>query len=71
MDLANMREQGVLQINHLAKSDDFLAAYQAGEEQTLTQAIIYCSGQRIPPWEWLAKELLAPFAKSEPATSDE
>jgi hypothetical protein len=45
MDLANMREQGVHhEINHLAKSATFLAAYEAGDEQALTQAGIYCSG---------------------------
>ena len=62
MDVANMREQGVYhEINHLAKSATFLAAYEAGDEQALTQAVIYCSGHRIPLWEWLANELVVPF----------
>jgi hypothetical protein len=49
MDLANS-----------AASANFLAAYEAGDEQALTQAVIYCAGHRIPLWEWLAAELLMP-----------
>jgi len=74
MDLANTREQSMNhEINHLARSADFLAAYEAGDEQVLTQAVIYCSGHRIPLWEWLANELLAPFHRTGPAmpTGDE
>ena len=68
MDLANMREQGVHhEINHLAKSATFLAAYEFGDEQALTQAVIYCSGHRIPLWEWLANELVVPFHRARPA----
>jgi hypothetical protein len=55
------------EINHLAESADFLAAYNAGDEQALTQAVIYCSGHRIPLWEWLANELLVPFHRNRPA----
>jgi hypothetical protein len=68
MDLANMRRQGVRHdINHLAKSAHFLAAYEAGDEQALTQAVIYCSGHRIPLWERLASKLLVPFHRNRPA----
>ncbi|MFZ0835998.1 MAG: hypothetical protein WAM77_00975 [Xanthobacteraceae bacterium] len=68
MDLANMREQGVHhEINHLAKSATFLAAYESGDEQELTQAVIYCSGHRIPLWEWFANELVVPFHRARPA----
>ena len=50
MDLANMRRQGVRhhEINHLAESANFLAAYEAGDEQALWQAIVYCAGHHIP-----------------------
>jgi hypothetical protein len=41
MDLENNR-------NHLAESANFLAAYEAGDEQALWQAAVYCSGHRIP-----------------------
>ena len=62
MDLANMREQGVHhEINHLAKSATFLAAYKSGDEQELTHAVIYCSGHRIPLWEWLPTSLKCHF----------
>jgi hypothetical protein len=46
MALGNMREQGVhhQEINHLAESANFLAAYEAGDEQALWQAIVYCAG---------------------------
>ena len=37
MDLANS-----------AASANFLAAYEAGDEQVLWQAIVYCAGHRIP-----------------------
>jgi len=65
MDLANMRRQGVRHgINHLAESANFLAAYEAGDEQALWQAIVYCAGHRIPLWEWLAAELLMPWQRT-------
>jgi hypothetical protein len=68
MDLANMREQGVHhEINHLAKSATFLAAYESGDEQELTHAVIHCSGHRIPLWEWFANELVVPFHRARPA----
>ena len=36
-----MRRQGVHhEINHLAESANFLAAYEAGDEQALDQAVI-------------------------------
>jgi hypothetical protein len=59
-------------MDHIARSADFLAAYEAGSEQALTQAVIYCSGHRISLWEWLANELLVPF-RNRPAmlTGDE
>jgi hypothetical protein len=65
MDLANMRRQGVRhhEINHLAESANFLAAYEAGDEQALWQAIVYCAGHHIPLWEWLANELLMPWQR--------
>jgi hypothetical protein len=50
-------------IDHSAASANFLAAYEAGDEQALTQAVIYCSGHRIPLWEWLAAELLMPWQR--------
>jgi hypothetical protein len=49
MDLANS-----------AASANFLAAYEAGDEQVLWQAIVYCAGHLIPIWEWLANELVMP-----------
>src|SRR6478672_1392756 len=65
MDLANMRRQGVRHgINYLAESANFLAAYEAGDEQALWQAIVYCAGHRIPLWEWLAAELLMPWQRT-------
>jgi hypothetical protein len=68
MTLGNMRQQGVHhEINHLAKSANFLAAYEAGDEQALTQAVIYCSRHRIPLWEWSANELVVPFHRTRPA----
>ena len=57
MDLANMRRQG----DHQTASANFLAAYEAGDENALWQAVVYCSGARIPLWEWLANELLMPW----------
>ena len=64
-DLANMRRQGVRnEINHLAKSASFLAAYEAGDEQALWQAIVYCAGHRILLWEWLGAELLMPWQRN-------
>jgi hypothetical protein len=65
MDLANMRRQGVRhhEIDHLAESANFLAAYEAGDEQALWQAIVYCAGYHIPLWEWLANELLMPWQR--------
>ena len=48
MDLENMRRQG----DHLAESANFLAAYEAGDEQALWQAIVYCAGHHIPLWGW-------------------
>ncbi len=61
-----MRRQGVRHgINHLAESANFLAAYEAGDEQALwQQAIVYCAGHRIPLWEWLAAELLMPWQRT-------
>ena len=65
MDLANMRRQGVHnEINHLAKSANFLAAYEAGDDQALWQAIVYCAGHRILLWEWLADELVMPWQRN-------
>jgi hypothetical protein len=63
MDLANMRRQGVHhhEIDHQAESANFLAAYEAGDENALWQAVVYCSGARIPLWQWLAAELLMPW----------
>ena len=46
------------------KSANFLAAYEAGDEQALWQAIVYCAGHRIPLWEWLAAELLMPWQRN-------
>jgi hypothetical protein len=51
-------------INHLAESANFLAAYEAGDEQALWQAIVYCAGHHIPLWEWLAAELLMPWQRA-------
>ena len=60
-----MRRQGVRHgINHLADPANFLAAYEAGDEQALWQAIVYCAGHRIPLWEWLAAELLMPWQRN-------
>jgi hypothetical protein len=67
MDLANMRRQS----DHLVESANFLAAYEAGDEQALSQAVIYCAGHRIPLWEWLAAELLMPWQRKRPAMPGE
>jgi hypothetical protein len=45
------------EINHQTESAKFLAAYEAADQQALWQAVVYCAGQRIPLWEWLANEL--------------
>ena len=59
-----MRREGVHHaINHVAASANWLATYEAGDEQTLYQAVIYCAGHRIPLWEWLANELLMPWQR--------
>jgi hypothetical protein len=52
------------QINHLAESANFLAAYEAGDENALWQSVVYCAGHRIPLWEWLAAELLMPWRRT-------
>ena len=51
------------EINHLAESANFLAACEAGDEQALWQAIVYCAGHHISLWEWLANELLMPWQR--------
>ena len=52
------------EINHLAESANFLAAYEAGDEQALWQAVVYCAGHHIPLWQWLAAELLMPWQRA-------
>ena len=52
------------EINHLAESANFLAAYEAGDEQALWQAVVYCAGHHIPLWKCLAAELLMPWQRA-------
>jgi hypothetical protein len=59
------------EINHLAESANFLAAYEAEDKQALWQAIVYCAGHHIPLWEWLAAELLMPWQRAAPGSLDD
>jgi hypothetical protein len=36
----------------VTQQTNFLAAYEAGDEQALWQAIVNCAGHRIPLWKW-------------------